>query len=199
MCNTIRVDPKGRLKIPVNLLDSLKRSDSEFYVTSEDGDSIRIYSKKVWDQVEERLGRLCLRDRNYQKILARAKYFGQAVALDNQGRVLIPMALRRSAQMKGTVDVLDYLGYLEVWNHARFLKSLKSDPITDRDEKALNEQLSSVVRLPGRVQVRKKYGDIRGSVRRFPIGRRRRRGLHSQDGGAIRESHNSVPQRARVA
>jgi len=65
------VDQKGRLKIPVTLFPMLKRSGTELYVTSEDGYSVRIYPMQVWNQVEERLERLCSRNRNNQKLLVR--------------------------------------------------------------------------------------------------------------------------------
>jgi len=86
MSNLARVDQKGRLKIPVTLLPMLKGSGTELYVTSEDGYPVRIYSMRVWNQVEERLERLCSHNRNNQKLLVRAKYFGRVVTMDKQGR-----------------------------------------------------------------------------------------------------------------
>ena len=171
MSNSATVDQKGRLKIPVTLLSMLKGSGTELYVTSEDGCSVRIYPMRVWNQVEERLERLCSHNSNNQKLLVRAKYFGQAVTMDKQGRVLIPIVLRRSAQMKGAVDVLDYLNYLEVWNHAQFLKDLESSPITAHDEKTLNK-LSSAPRFPWAIHRNKEEGQVHGTERRFRIRRR---------------------------
>jgi DNA-binding transcriptional regulator/RsmH inhibitor MraZ len=110
---------------------------------------------QVWNQVEQRLTYLCARNSHYQKFLARAKYFGRTVTIDRQGRMLIPISLRRSAQIKGVVDVIDYSGYLEVWNHARFLRNLRSDPITPQDEDILNQQVSSIVRFPRAARSRK--------------------------------------------
>ena len=168
MSNLARVDQKGRLKIPVTLLPTLKGSGPELYVTSEDGYSVRIYPIKIWNQVEERLQCLCSQNRNNQKLLVRAKYFGRAVTMDKQGRVLIPIVLRSSAQMKGAVDIFDYLNYLEVWNHAQFLKDLKSSPITAQDEKTLNI-LSSAPRFPWAIHRNKEQGHVHGTERRFRV------------------------------
>jgi hypothetical protein len=33
---------------------------------------------------------------------------------------------------------LDYQTYLEVWNHARFVRNLRRSPVTDQDETLLN-------------------------------------------------------------
>src|SRR6266481_7790588 len=90
-----------------------------------------------------------------------AKYFGRPVTMDKQGRVLIPIVLRSSAHMNGAVDIFDYLNYLEVWNHAQFLKDLKSSPITARDEKTLNT-LSSAPRFPWTVDWKNKKGHVPG-------------------------------------
>jgi len=134
-----KVDEKGRLKIPAAFLQSLKEYGAEFYVTSENGDYVRIYPMKVWHEIEDKLARLSSHNRTKQKFLTRANYFGQVVEIDRQGRVLIPPVLREAAQMKGEVDVLGNLNYLEVWNHARFLENLNKNPIMPEDENTLDD------------------------------------------------------------
>ena len=185
MCSTLKVDPKGRLKIPMPLLTTLNGAGTEFYVTSENGNSVRIYAMKVWNEVEGQLERLCLHNMNSQKFLARVKYFGRAVTMDKQGRVLIPITLRGSAQMKGAVDVLDYVNYLEVWNHARLMNNLKSNPITAQDEKTLNV-LFSASGSSSLVDWKNGEGRIRGKERRFVVhhrvhGNTRRQLSHAAD------------------
>lgn len=142
MSKPVRVDTKGRLRVPVSLLADLKEFGGEVFITSEDGESIRIYPLKIWNEIEKRLVRLCLRNGRNQKLLTRAKYFGQAIRIDRQGRVLIPAVLRKTAQIRGEVDVLDYENYLEVWNHARLLQQLKRAPVTQQDENVLNSLAS---------------------------------------------------------
>jgi DNA-binding transcriptional regulator/RsmH inhibitor MraZ len=59
--------------------------------------------------------------------------------LDGQGRVLIHPVLRDVAQMKGDVDVMGALDYLEVWNHTRFVEGMAKSPMTDEDTKILDD------------------------------------------------------------
>ena len=94
---------------------------------------------KIWNEKEEKLSKLSSHNRTKQKFLTRANYYGQVVELDGQGRILIHPILRESAGMKGDVDVLGYLNYLEVWNHARFVEDMKKSPITEEDQKTLDE------------------------------------------------------------
>ena len=134
-----RVDEKGRLKIPAAFLEELKGFGEQFYVTSETGDVAKIYPMKVWEELEGKLARLSSHNRTKQKFLTWTNYYGQAVGIDNQGRILIPPRLRESAQMKGDVDVTGHLTYLEVWNHERSVENLKKSPITDEDLKTLDD------------------------------------------------------------
>jgi len=134
-----KVDEKGRVKVPAVYLDTLKKWGDRFYVTSENGVYVRIYPMKVWTEIEERLAKLSSHHQTKRKFLSRTNYFGQVVELDGQGRLLIPPVLREAAQMKGDVDVLGNLTYLEVWNHARYLEEMNKNPITPEDEKILDD------------------------------------------------------------
>ena len=127
------------MKIPAAFVDTLKESGERFYVTSTDGDYARIYPMKVWNSIEEELAKLSTNNSTKRKFLTRTSYYGQVVELDGQGRLLIPAVLREAAQMKGDVDVIGQLTYVEVWNHARFLEHLNKGPMTDEDLKVLDE------------------------------------------------------------
>jgi MraZ protein len=132
------VDEKGRVKIPADFLEELRKSGKRFYVTSSTGDRARIYPMKVWEEIEKKLAKLSSHNKAKQKFLTRTNYYGQVVEVDGQGRILIPPVLRESAQMKGEVDIQGQLTYLEVWNHAQFLEQMNRNPMTADDEQALD-------------------------------------------------------------
>ncbi|HXY00283.1 MAG TPA: hypothetical protein VEI54_05130 [Candidatus Limnocylindrales bacterium] len=134
-----KVDEKGRLKIPVSFLDELREYGNQFYITSPTGETARIYPMKVWNEIEDKLAKLPSSNKSKRKFLMRTSYFGQAVELDGQGRVLLPSVLREKAQTKGDVAVLGALDYLEVINNARALDQMDKDPYTDEDDKALGD------------------------------------------------------------
>jgi len=134
-----KVDDKGRLKIPAVFLDGLRQYGSQFYITSMNGETARIYPMQVWLAIEEKLAKVSSQNRAKRKFLMRTSYYGQVVEMDGQGRVLIPPVLRESAQVKGDVDVFGSLDYLEVTNHTRLLDDMKNDPFTEDDFKALED------------------------------------------------------------
>src|SRR5208282_4203587 len=133
------VDEKGRVKIPADFLEELRKSGKRFYVTSSNGDYAQVYPMKVWEEIEKKLAKVSSHKKAKRKFLARTNYYGQVVEVDGQGRILIPPVLRESAEMKGKVDVQGNLTYLQVWNHARFLELMNRNPITAEDIQAFDE------------------------------------------------------------
>jgi MraZ protein len=132
-----KVDEKGRLKIPAVFFEALREYGTQFYITSTTGDRARIYPMPVWSEIENKLEKLPSTDKVKRKFLFHTSYYGQAVEIDGQGRVLIPTVLRESAQTKGDVDVFGQLDHLVVMNHTRVLDEMKSEPYTDADDDAL--------------------------------------------------------------
>ena len=134
------VDAKGRMKIPTTFKSHLEVTfGHDFYVTSLDGQSVRVYPFSVWRGIEEKLATLPSMNKSKQKLLDRVNYWGQAVQMDAQGRILIPSLLRESADMQGEVAVIGHLNYLDVWNMNRFRSHLDDNPLTDDDMQALSD------------------------------------------------------------
>ena len=132
-----KVDEKGRLKIPSVFLDELKEQGTKFYITSETGESAKIFPLPVWSGIEDKLAALPSTHVAKRKFLMRTSYYGQVAELDGQGRLLLPSVLREAAQTLGDVDVFGALDHLEVMNHARVLDKMKNEPYTDEDSAAL--------------------------------------------------------------
>ena len=134
------VDEKGRLKIPTGFLQLIETNyGSDVFVTSLRGDNVRIYPMEVWTELERKLAAIPDFHPTKQKLLKRVHFFGQANTLDKQGRLLIPVQLRDSAQMKGSVDVLGMQDRLDVWNHNILKDQLDEQPFGEDDERAMAE------------------------------------------------------------
>lgn len=135
-----KIDDKGRLKVPNGFRALVHEAyGRDLFVTSLNGDSVRIYPMPVWQAVEQKLATMPSSHPARLKFLDRVNFFGQTAEIDVQGRVLIHARLRDSAGMQGEVDVFGQYDYLEVWNHERFLAKLQREPFTDDDARALSE------------------------------------------------------------
>ncbi len=137
--NPATVDGKGRLKIPTAFMSFIEENFGEdFFVTSQDGQSARLYPFPVWRGIEDKLAALPSMNKAKKHFLDRTNYWGQMARADAQGRVLIPALLRQSAGLEGEVAVLGYLNYLEVWSLARYAEHLEREPLTDDDLETLS-------------------------------------------------------------
>jgi len=135
---TARIDAKGRLKVPTQFRRLIEEKHGlEFYVTSLNGDCVRIYPLPEWESIEQRLLLLPTMDSARRRFLDRTNYYGQQATIDGQGRILIHPLLRKSAGVIGDVAVLGYLSYLEVWELDKFQQRLIADPYTEEDEAAI--------------------------------------------------------------
>ena len=137
--NPATVDGKGRLKIPAAFKTYLDENyGPDYYVTSLDGQFVRVYPFAEWRSIEEKLAAVPSMNKQRKKFLDRTNYWGQMAKMDSQGRILIPVLLRESAAMRGEVAVLGYLTYLDVWNNERYREHLEGEPLTDEDTEGLS-------------------------------------------------------------
>ncbi len=135
-----RVDDKGRLKIPNGFRVLIEQQyGQELFVTSVTGEYVRVYPMAVWLEVERKLAEVPSTNPSKQRFLDRVNFFGQALGMDKQGRVVLPQMLRESAAMAGEVSVLGLQNHLAVWNLKRLTERLfKKEPFTDEDGRVLS-------------------------------------------------------------
>lgn len=134
------VDDKGRIKIPTSFRSSMRdQYGAEVFLTSIDGNNVRIYPLPVWAAVEERINKIPAMNPARQKFMDRVNYFGHVSSMDKQGRVLVPALLRDEAQMTGEVVVMGQMDYLVVWNHEVFRSRMEREPLTSEDLERLAE------------------------------------------------------------
>ena len=135
-----RVDDKGRLKIPTGFLQLIETNyGPDIFVTSLSGDNVRIYPMDVWTEFERKLSAMPDFHPTKQKLLKRVHFYGQANTLDKQGRLVIPVQLRESAQMKGNVAVLGMQDHLEVWKYDYLAQQIADEPFGEADQRAMAE------------------------------------------------------------
>ena len=135
-----RIDDKGRIKIPNGFRAVVEAQyGPELFVTSVTGEYVRLYPMAAWLEIERKLQAVPSTNPSKLRFLERVNFFGQAVSLDRQGRVVLPQLLRESAAMTGEVSVLGVQNHLEVWNQKRLMERFKKEPFSDDDARALSE------------------------------------------------------------
>lgn len=134
-----RVDEKGRLKVPAEFKRVIdEKYAARFYITSKDGKVAEIYPLEEWEGIEQKLAALSNFNPTKKKFLMHTNYWGQAVEMDAQGRLLLPQLLRDAADLKSDVVVMGYLNHLEVRTIEAVSKEV-AEPFTADDEKNLDD------------------------------------------------------------
>ena len=111
-----RVDDKGRLKLPAEFLEYLKKlSVDKVFITTVDRELARIYPISVWKANEALFANAGDLAELAEDVAYIAKVFGGDSEIDAQGRVLMPAALRRELELESQTVFLDcYNGRINV-------------------------------------------------------------------------------------
>jgi MraZ protein len=122
----VRVDEKGRLKLPTDFLHYLNRlGESQVFITTLDGRTGRIYPISVWRENE-----ILLRNAGEDAEAAEDLWFianamGGDAEVDGQGRLLLPAELRRRLEVEGQpVHLEHYKGHFNIYTQAVFDEKL---------------------------------------------------------------------------
>jgi MraZ protein len=117
------IDKKGRVAIPVQLRRALNAEahDSFVAVPGPDG-SLDLYPKDEWPRHEEWLRELSKGNLRVRKFLRMMLASAALLELDDQGRVVLPAALMKSAALEreGTALIFGAMDHIEVWDPGRF-------------------------------------------------------------------------------
>ncbi len=139
---TARVDDKGRLKFPALVRQRLLKqySDSHVFITSLDGEAVKIFPIQEWEIVEARLSEKSSDGKEIDgevkdKILFQANKYGAEESLDNQGRILVPAVLRETAGMRGEVKMVWQSNHVLALSADRFDEAAFQKRLTAEDFK----------------------------------------------------------------
>ncbi|NLF27768.1 MAG: cell division/cell wall cluster transcriptional repressor MraZ [Clostridiales bacterium] len=135
---THTIDPKGRVTIPSAYRGALGEGftiglNNEF-------NAIALYPVEKWDEIGTRLDRIPDSDARgmaYVRLIKAFSFTGQR--LDQQGRVLLPPALRKKADMDKAIRFVGVGRYLEIWDEDKFAATCE---LAERDIESLLEYVN---------------------------------------------------------
>lgn len=104
-----RCDDKGRLKLPANFSEYLKKLGVEkVFITTVDMKLARIYPRTVWESNQNLFENAGEDAEIAQDVAFIANLYGADSEIDGQGRVLMPAELRRALDIEAQPVWLDY-------------------------------------------------------------------------------------------
>ena len=132
------LDAKGRMAIP----SKIRNQVGETLIITRGLDScLFLYEKKDWEQLAEKIKNLPLSQAN-SRAFARLMLAGaMEVAIDGQGRILIPDYLRNYADLKKKIVLVGVYDRLEIWDEDNW-NTYKNK--TERESSEIAENLSQL-------------------------------------------------------
>ena len=114
----IHLDPKGRLAIPAkyrDVLDELCRGQLVATIDIQDT-CLRIYPLPVWQQIESQLEALPSTNPGIRRIQRLLLGYASELEMDGNGRVLLPLSLRKYAQLDKKLVLVGQGKKFELWS-----------------------------------------------------------------------------------
>lgn len=122
----VKVDAKGRLRLPTDLLRQVEESTRTRYVLNKGLDKcLRLYPIAQWAAITEELNKLSYFQSREREFL---RFFYQAatqVELDGNDRLLVPKRLMEATGIKDEVVLLAFHDVIEIWSSEVYYSSVK--------------------------------------------------------------------------
>ncbi len=124
-----KLDAKGRLRIPGQLLKQLASYQSDEFVVNRGYENhLMLYPKAVWGEKTKEINRLNLNVRD-QRQAVRYFYRGASeIKIDGSERLLLPKRLLDYAGIEREVVLFAYQRQIEIWDKKAYDEMLESEP-----------------------------------------------------------------------
>lgn len=113
----LNLDSKGRLAVPSRFRDAIvARCNRQLIVTADADRCLLIYPLPDWEPIEQKLMSLSSFNAQIRELQRRLVGYAENVMMDATGRILVPPALRRYAQLEKAVVLVGQGAKFELWN-----------------------------------------------------------------------------------
>lgn len=132
------LDQKGRIAIPAKFRRELAKGA---VVTKGLDNCLFLYPKHEWKKLADKIAALPISKAN-MRAFARLMLAGaMGVALDKQGRIILPEYLRRFAHISKNVVVIGLYNRLEIWDEIMWNKYRQS---SEKDSSEIAERMGDL-------------------------------------------------------
>ncbi len=143
--NTVNLDAKGRLALPVRYRsDLLSRCDGQVVVTVHNDHCLMMYPRPDWDEIERKLVRLPNQNRRTRTLQRMFLGHASELEMDKNGRVLLPPRLREFANLGKRVVLVGLVNKFEIWNEEAWEKDCAEWLARSGDEGNMPDSLESL-------------------------------------------------------
>lgn len=125
----VRLDPKGRFRMPSGLLNQLGDWQKEKFILNRGFEKcLVLYPEVVWQQITAEVDQLNLYNKQNRDF---ARYFfrgAQEATLDGADRILLPKRLADYAGIDKDIILTAYSGRIEIWSMEEYERMMAEEP-----------------------------------------------------------------------
>lgn len=116
----VRLDDKGRLRIPTKLRETLQQNYTDGLILAAGPRWLDAYPPEVWEILEEKIMAKAGLHEDYRALIRYYIASGVESEIDKQGRILIPSLHRDRANIQQEVLVVGSLDHIEIWDMSQW-------------------------------------------------------------------------------
>ncbi|HQO31653.1 MAG TPA: hypothetical protein PK534_05585 [Chitinophagales bacterium] len=121
----VKVDSKGRLRLPTNLLQQIPEDTRSQYVLNKGmGKCLRLFPKSQWDNVTREMSNFSY-FRNHERNFLRAFYqLATQVEMDSNDRILLSKRLMETVGITDEVVITAFHDVIEIWDSKTYAATI---------------------------------------------------------------------------
>jgi len=121
----VKVDSKGRLRLPTNLLQQIPEDTRSQYVLNKGmGKCLRLFPKSQWDSVTREMSNFSY-FRNDERNFLRAFYqLATQVEMDSNDRILLSKRLMETVGIGDAVVITAFHDVIEIWDSKTYAATI---------------------------------------------------------------------------
>ncbi|MFN7118637.1 MAG: division/cell wall cluster transcriptional repressor MraZ [Saprospiraceae bacterium] len=124
-----KIDPKGRLRLPTDLVNQLGEGQSHSFVVNRGFEQcLMLYPEPVWERITNEINQLNLYNKKNRDFV---RYFyrgAQKLEMDSADRILITKRLLEYAAIDKDVILSAYNDRIEIWAQDQYDRMLEEEP-----------------------------------------------------------------------
>ncbi len=123
-----KMDAKGRVRLPSDLLKQLGSEAKEFTINRGYETHLMLYPRKVWDSKVVEINKLNIHNTKHRQAIRYFHRGASKITVDAAERILLPKTLVQYAGLKKELVLFAYQQQIEIWSKKNYDKMLREEP-----------------------------------------------------------------------
>lgn len=121
----VKVDSKGRLRLPTNLLQQLPEMDIKQFVLNKGmGKCLRLFPKAQWDSVTQEMSKFSYFRTDERNFLRAFYQLATQVEVDSNDRILLSKRLMETVGITDEVVITAFHDVIEIWDSKTYAATI---------------------------------------------------------------------------